>query len=186
MCESAVFFFVFSVPRLQICRQIAIVKPAFLGKDQAASFLIYSVFIPVYKFVVWLQLLAKAGFCDPRNPLKSQAISKFATWKGSGLFASCTAMALPSPHSRHNLVYEWRVLFKSKKIIIQMPEMIRSPLKIRCNFFAYNWKLPAYNGAFFAYSCVWELSYLQLDCSAYNFSSWACNWAFLLTMGECM
>ena len=55
-----------------------------------------------------------------------------------------------------------------------------------CGFFAYNWKLPAYSGAFLLtvdkcslFTCNWSLF-------AYSFSLLLTVGAFLLTMGKCV
>ena len=51
-------------------------------------------------------------------------------------------------------------------------------------FFAYSWKLPAYNGAFLL--TVANFSYLTYNCSffAYNYSFFTYSWSFLAYSGN--
>ena len=59
-------------------------------------------------------------------------------------------------------------------------------VKKGCGFFAYSWKLPAYNGAFLL--TIDNFSFFTYSWSffAYNFSFFTYSWSFFLTVGKCV
>ena len=61
---------------------------------------------------------------------------------------------------------------------------LRVRLEIGCSFFAYNWKLPAYSGAFLL--TVGNFSFFTYNCSffAYIFSFLSYSWGFFAYSGE--
>ena len=57
---------------------------------------------------------------------------------------------------------------------------------IGCNFSPYNWKLPAYSGAFVPTVDNFSFFTYSWSFDAYSFSSFTYNWSFSLTMGKCV
>ena len=56
--------------------------------------------------------------------------------------------------------------------------------KIGCGFFAYNWKLPAYSGAFLLTVDNFSFFTYNWSFSAYNFSFLTCSWSFFAYSGK--
>ena len=53
-----------------------------------------------------------------------------------------------------------------------------------CGFFAYSWKLPAYNGAFLLTVDNFSFFTYNLSFFAYGFSFFTCSWSFLAYSGK--